>query len=477
MGRDLPTPERRWLILAGGGIILSGLLCLGLLAMLSRPGGYLGKPILTVTPLTWTPGPTSTMPPTNTPYAPTSTPTYVGPPPLWMSLEATYTPTPLYVNTPHPINEAFRTALRAYQDGDLIGFLRYMKQAALVEPSSTDAHYYVAEAYRLLDEHESALTEYEKAIAADRAFAPAYLGRARSLLALNPATDARADLDQAIELDPLLAEARMERALFFIMRDEPEHALTDLEFAGGLLLDSPLVYFYRAIAYLKLGAYNDAIESAQHAHDLDYTLLPAYLALGDAYFRTGDYTQAIHFLQTYTLYENESPEGWLLLGRALFESEQDPTATLDSLSRAIELDESNFFAYLYRGSTHLGLDQGQLALNDFLIATKLDPSSFDASLGLSQALLLSGRLDEALRQLNASANLVESDAQLAAIHFWRAQILEASGKLSDAVKDWQALLALPPGSASEAWIAHARDRMSVLLVTPGPGTAQPTAHP
>ena len=76
------------------------------------------KAIPTYIPPTRTPGP----PPTFTP-----TPTYIGfvapptpegglaaqPTPLWMLLEATYTPTPLYVNTPHPVSEAFRSGLLA----------------------------------------------------------------------------------------------------------------------------------------------------------------------------------------------------------------------------------------------------------------------------------------------------------------------------------------------------------------------------
>jgi hypothetical protein len=56
--------------------------------------------------------------PTMTPLVRSPTPTFIGPTPLWMLMEATYTPTPLYVNTPHPISEAYRIGIRAYQRGD-----------------------------------------------------------------------------------------------------------------------------------------------------------------------------------------------------------------------------------------------------------------------------------------------------------------------------------------------------------------------
>ena len=44
----------------------------------------------------------------------TPTPTFEGPVPLWTLLEATFTPTPLYVVTPHNRTEAYQVAMRAY---------------------------------------------------------------------------------------------------------------------------------------------------------------------------------------------------------------------------------------------------------------------------------------------------------------------------------------------------------------------------
>ncbi len=55
----------------------------------------------------------------------------------------TYTPTPLYVNTPHPISDAFKVALRAYQRGDWELARRYMGQALTAEPSIADGLYYI----------------------------------------------------------------------------------------------------------------------------------------------------------------------------------------------------------------------------------------------------------------------------------------------------------------------------------------------
>ena len=68
------------------------------------------------------PSPTFTTTPTTIPrtrVVVTATPippTFAVPTPLWMLLKATYTPTPMYVNTPHAISEAYRAALRGARE-------------------------------------------------------------------------------------------------------------------------------------------------------------------------------------------------------------------------------------------------------------------------------------------------------------------------------------------------------------------------
>jgi hypothetical protein len=94
--------------------------------------------------LTITPRPTRTFTitvppsPTNTRVVRSATPTFIGPTHLWMFLDETYTPTPLYVNTPHPVIEAYRAALRAFERNDYQNMLAFMQQASRDDPNSPD---------------------------------------------------------------------------------------------------------------------------------------------------------------------------------------------------------------------------------------------------------------------------------------------------------------------------------------------------
>jgi tetratricopeptide (TPR) repeat protein len=173
--------------------------------------------------------------------------------PLWMLLEATYTPVPLYVNTPHPINEAYRAGIRAYNRGELASMLSFMLQASQMEPNSADTHYHLGEAYRLNGEIENALEAFEQSIKLSPDFAPAYLGRSRCLLLINPNTDVSEDLELAIQNDPNLTDAYLERANYLLRKNDLEAALEDLKMAQELYPESPLLNVLLAQVYLAMG--------------------------------------------------------------------------------------------------------------------------------------------------------------------------------------------------------------------------------
>lgn len=431
---------------------------------------------LTITPITWTPAPTSTFPPTNTPYARTPTPTFIGPAPLWMSLEATYTPTPLYVDTPHPITEAYRAGMRAFHAGNISAMVQYMKQAAELESSAADIHYYLGEAYRLLGELENALAAYESAIAADATFAPAYLGRARIKLARNPAENVALDLELAVLHDPEMGEAYLDRAQVLLREKEIESAFEDLRQAEKLLPESPWLYLIYAQAYLLSGDASLALENARLAHELDITLLPAYLALGQAHLANQNPAQASQVLETYLLYEDGDVAGWFNLGVAHYESKADYESALHAFTRVIELEENSYEAYIYRGLVHLELGNGNQAVNDFFQARQLDQGSFSAGLGLARALQMAGRVEDSMRQFNAVERLAQDEFELASYYFWRAQARDAAGDANGAIRDWEALLELPEESYPEEWGDLARERLAILAPTstPTPHVITPT---
>ena len=121
---------------------------------------------------------TPTFPATNTSTI-TPTPKYIGPTPPWMAIEQTYTPTPLYVNTPHAIVEAYRIAMRNYDRNDWSQAITYFQQAIEADKSAPDLPYLLGEVYRQDGQNDLALEAYNLAIEKDPNFAPPHLGRAK----------------------------------------------------------------------------------------------------------------------------------------------------------------------------------------------------------------------------------------------------------------------------------------------------------
>jgi tetratricopeptide (TPR) repeat protein len=466
------------------GLVLVGLLVAGLiLGAIFLPGM---RPDRIASRPTRTPGEAPTYTPTPTylgaTQAITSTPipTDSGPRPLWMKLEATYTPTPLYVNTPHAISESYRVAQRYYQRQDWENALRYFQQ---VEPATADILYYIAEVYRQQGNHTEAIRAYNLVVDQFPEFAPAYLGRARASLALNPETEAGEDLDLAIQYDPYLGDGYLERATYRIGQGDLEGAANDLAQVEQLIPESPMLYLLQSRLALAAGDLEDALTAARRANELDITLLPAYLTLGQAALASEELEAAEQALATYVVYVQDNPEAWQALGRARYLLGEDLEAALLAYDQAIELDEENPRAYFDRGLVFIDLGEGQKAINDLEAARRLGERSFELNLALGRALLVAERFEDGYLVIDNSVELAETVEQQAQLLYWRAQALEFLGRTRDALADWTALLAMDEAAFPEEWASLANRRVATLTVptntptfTPSPTrTRTPTA--
>lgn len=417
--------------------------------------------------------PSATYLPSPSPVVRSPTPTFFGPTPLWMMLAATYTPTPLYVNTPHPRSEAYRAALAKMEQGDLNSMLDFFEQFAREEPDSADAFYYLGEGYRLTGRYADALEQYNHALQINPNFAPAFLGRALANQALDPKNDTiDDDLMLATGLDPNLNEAVLALADLHVRRGDGQAALDLLSANEPRLTSSPLFYLYRAQAELLLGQNEAALSDAQQANQLDLTLLDAYWTLGRAYQANGRLVDAIKPLETYTTYVTGNADAWVLLGLA-YSSDARDDAALQAYSRALDLDKRLFEAYLQRGLIYLKLNDGKNALDNLDTALKLNSKSFDASLGIGRAYLLLNYAANARTQFNRAEALAESDTQQAAVHYYRAISLEALGRNDLALTDWQALMGLPAEAVPPDWMDAALQRVATLTPSPEGETGTP----
>jgi tetratricopeptide (TPR) repeat protein len=398
---------------------------------------------------------TLSLTPSETPLIRTATPTFVGATPLWMFLNSTYTPTPLYVLTEHPVTSqsAFESALRFLAVKDYTNALVLFQQAIGLEPDAPDLYYYIGEIYRVQGIYRKARDAYQKAIEIDPLFAPAFLGRAESNLGINPNAEILDDLGEAIILDPNFTEAYIVRGAYLTNHDALA-AEADLTQAVQISPGSAMAYLDLANVQLVLGKFDSALASAIRANQLDLTLVPAYLTLGQAYLATGQAASAVSVLQTYTIYAPDDTSAFLKLGIAYNAAGQYASA-VDILTKAASFDRRNAQIYFQRGTAYLNLDKPQLAEDDFKLAITYDPSFYDAHLALAMAYDKQGFPGDAYVQVEKNVYpLAKTDKTKAQVYYWEAIFLEEIGdpsSLEGAKNDWNQLISLPAEAMPEQW--------------------------
>lgn len=455
-----PAPLGNW---RQWGLILGAALIVVALVGFALRSAHQVRQARIIIPTDFPLAPTFTPLPSTTPIRRSPTPTFLGPTPLWMMLKATYTPTPMYVDTPHPVSEAYRIGMRAYQRGDWAQVEEYMLQVATLEPAAADLLYYAGEASRFAGKYNLAFSYYDRAIQVNPGFAPAYLGRARTRLASDPRDrlKARSDLETALQRDPNLAEAYLELAALDQTEKQYQQALDLLTQAESLLQTSPLFYLQRAQVFLALGETTQALADAQTAHQLDFTLLPAYRLLAEAYQAAGQPADSLEPLQTYLRYVQDDPLAYLLAANA-YTAQGDHPQAIEALNTALRLDPRNPEIYLRRGQLNLEQKEYSNAIDDFKHAYDLDKKSFAASVGYGQALFLGGYPGDAYMQLERSISLATEDTQKAELLYWEAQALEKLDKPDVAFTRWQQLLAMPAEALRPEWQTLARQRVAAL---------------
>ena len=468
------NPLLRLGLLAGAAVILIGLVA-GAVYGVQRPKEvevaiFRVSPFATVTPTL-----TLTLTPTRTPRI-SPTPTVLGATPLWMFLTQTYTPEPLYIDTPHPRYESYRNGITAFQNGEFTRMLEAMQRASAASPDDADLIYYTGEAYRLMGQYEQALDAFAQAIRVNPDFAPSYLSRALIMLAYRPDANVELDLQRAIQADPNYVDAYLTRAAYWLYHGEPEEALADLQTAEDIFPGKPLIYVLRAQAYLLLGDPTTALQQALLGYEADRTLLPAYITLARCYLANGDAEQALYYAEIYVRYETDDASGWAVIGAGNYlRGEAYYPAALEAFTHAVELDEENHEALRYRGLTYLELGDTRQAVTDLFNAAQLVSYQCDYAIDLGRALWADGRLREAGVTLTAAENRAESDTQLARIYYYRAQVYEQNNYLWDAKMDYEALIALPEEAVPFEWRLFAEQRLAEL--NPPTPTATATRTP
>lgn len=431
-----------------------------LLGYYAAQSGFLDVLLSTPTAASPQPSQASSQNTPTAPNGPTATPEALGVPRDPQDLlDATYTPTPRYIYTPHPGEADFDQGLAALDGKDWDAAASFFQSYLTSNPQSADAAYYLGEAHLGGGNPADAQAAFERSLSINTEFAPAYLGRARVGIAQGADSSLiLTDLNSAILLDAKLVDAYLERGAYNLERGNIEDAKRDVTAAEAIAPLSALVQYHKALVLLAEEDFSGALQASQRAYEIDLTLLPNYLARAESQQGVQQYNDSIETMQTYLTFEGEDARGWELLGLGYqFDGQTD--LALQAFDRALELDPNSPQAAYYRGIQELAEENAPSALGYFQVALTGMPDWFEAHIGLARAQLGTGNPSGAFFEVNASSNLVETDEQRAAFFYWRAISLEALGQTQTALADWQSLLDLPASAMPAEWRQTAEERV------------------
>jgi len=411
----------------------------------------------------WTITPLPTLTFTSTPG-----PTVTGFSPLAIVVDSTFTPTPLYVATPHNRMEAYNAAMRAYEKGNWDSALEYFNQVLVDEPNSPDIYYHIGDVYRFQGKYKEALEAYQKAIKLDPNFAPSYLGKARALLDQTPSKpkDAITALQIAITKDPSMYEAYLELARTNLALNDPQTALGWLDKYVQYTSDNALSCMYRAQAYLAQGNNENALTEIIKAQKLDPTLIAVYKLWGKILQSLNQYKESIPPLLTVM---NETPldlEAQSLLARAYYEI-GDTNKAMTIISTVLQQDKQNINAYLLRGDIYLDENNLDAATSDYNRVISIDYGNFEANIGLGRVYMAKGLPGAAYNKFDYTKDLAKTDTQKAILTYWMGKALQGLKYPDAAIKKFEEALAYPGGILPMNLREDAEAQLA-MLYTPTP---------
>jgi len=224
--------------------------------------------------------------------------------------------------------------------------------------------FYRGSAHDNLGQYEQAIADYDQAITLQPDLAEAYTNRGADYGEQNQYQRAITDFDRAIALKPDDALAYYNRGLAYAEQGQYEQAIADLDRAITLQPDLAMAYNNRGGAYDDLGQYQRAIADYTQAIKLKPDFAAAYNNRGRIYAKQGQYQRAIADFDRAIALKPDFAEAYVVRGAVYGKQGQYKQAIAD-LDRAIALQPDYAGAYYNRGLAYKLMGEKAKAAADF----------------------------------------------------------------------------------------------------------------
>ena len=180
-----------------------------------------------------------------------------------------------------------------YESEKYVESLKFWDAFIEKEPNLAGIYSYRGVVYAQLNQHGSAIDDYNKAIELNPEYAVDYSNRGVAYAQLNQHERAIEDYNKAIELNPKDATAYSNRGAAYAELNQHERAVEDCNRAIELNPKDATAYSNRGIAYAELNQHKRAIEDCNRAIELNSGYADAYYNRGLTYAKSNQHERAI----------------------------------------------------------------------------------------------------------------------------------------------------------------------------------------
>ncbi len=147
--------------------------------------------------------------------------------------------------------------------------------------------------------------------------------------------------------------------------------------------------------------------------EADTTDARLYFFLGNAYYESGKYDEAIAQFETAVTLKEDYSKAWVNMG-IVQDTKHNRRAARDAYNRAIELNPEDVLAYCHLGFSYQSAGENEKAMEYYQKALSIDPNSAQAHYNLGLAFAEARIFKEALVEWNKVIEL-DPDGQLGKI--------------------------------------------------------------
>eukprot|EP00163_Fabomonas_tropica_P016530 TRINITY_DN2960_c0_g2_i3.p1 TRINITY_DN2960_c0_g2~~TRINITY_DN2960_c0_g2_i3.p1 ORF type:complete len:3332 (+),score=486.18 TRINITY_DN2960_c0_g2_i3:638-9997(+) len=252
----------------------------------------------------------------------------------------------------------------------------FAQAAKLVESTADQVKYLMEKAYcaQKMGGFDSAVSQYTAIIKMDHS-ARAYHQRAvcRTMLpGKKPQQQALSDFDKAIQIDPSLYDALLDRASLHQVNGRVNLALADYHRVSQLDPQSLVLYINRGVLLASLKEYKAAINDFLKVVRIDPRSLLGFYNLGVVSLTLGRLQHALQYLSTLILMNDGVASAWATRGYTYLQI-GDMEAAVGDYARAVELAPQNVSTHVAYGYCLYQLGRWRDARDVFCVATSVDP--------------------------------------------------------------------------------------------------------